>query len=92
MFVMLEVCYEKRSKSTIEKKIMQITLKNINKIKEGTINLNGLTVIAGVNDSGKSTVGKMLFALPKAIYNTKHTTVRLNFTKARVGGHFPDFD
>lgn len=51
---------------------MQITLKNINKIKEGTINLNGLTVIAGVNDSGKSTVGKMLFALTKAIYNTKH--------------------
>ena len=51
---------------------MQITLKNVNKIKEGTINLNGLTVIAGVNDSGKSTVGKMLFALTKAIYNIKH--------------------
>lgn len=51
---------------------MQISLKNINKIREGIINLNGLTIIAGVNDSGKSTVGKMLFSLVKAIYNAKH--------------------
>lgn len=51
---------------------MQITLRNVNKIKEGIVNLNGLTVIAGVNDSGKSTVGKMLFSLVKAIYNAKH--------------------
>ena len=51
---------------------MQISLRNVNKIREGIINLNGLTVIAGVNDSGKSTVGKMLFSLVKAIYNAKH--------------------
>lgn len=51
---------------------MQIKLRNINKIREGVVNLNGLTVIAGVNDSGKSTVGKMLFSLVKAIYNAKH--------------------
>ena len=25
-------------------------------------------------------------------YKTVITTVRLNFTKAKVGGHFPDFD
>ena len=54
---------------------MQITLRNINKIREGTINLDGLTVIAGVNDSGKSTVGKMLFALTKAIHNAKNYNV-----------------
>lgn len=51
---------------------MQISLRNVNKIREGIINLDGLTVIAGVNDSGKSTVGKMLFSLVKAIYNAKH--------------------
>lgn len=51
---------------------MKISLKDINKIREGSISLNGLTVIAGVNDSGKSTVGKMLFALIKAINNAKH--------------------
>lgn len=48
---------------------MQFKLTNINKIKSATINLNGLTVIAGVNDSGKSTVGKVLFSLIKAIEN-----------------------
>lgn len=51
---------------------MQLSLRNVNKIREGIINLDGLTVIAGVNDSGKSTVGKMLFSLVKAIYNAKH--------------------
>lgn len=51
---------------------MQIKLRNVNKIREGIVNLNGLAVIAGVNDSGKSTVGKMLFSLVKAIYNAKH--------------------
>ena len=51
---------------------MQIKLRNVNKIREGIVNLNGLTVIAGVNDSGKSTVGRMLFSLVKAIYNAKH--------------------
>lgn len=48
---------------------MQFKLKNINKIEEATLNLDGLTVISGVNDSGKSTVGKVLFSLVKAISN-----------------------
>lgn len=33
---------------------MQFKLTNINKIKNATIELNGLTIIAGVNDSGKA--------------------------------------
>lgn len=51
---------------------MQISLRNINKIREGQLKLNGLTVIAGVNDSGKSTVGRLLFSLAKAINKAKH--------------------
>lgn len=35
-------------------------------LKEATIKLDGLSVIAGENDTGKSTVGKTLFALLKA--------------------------
>lgn len=50
---------------------MQIGFKNINKIIEGTVVLDGLTVLAGVNDTGKSTVGKTLFALIKSISNGK---------------------
>lgn len=50
---------------------MQLRLKNINKIKDATINLNGFTIIAGQNDTGKSTIGKILFAIIKAIANTQ---------------------
>ena len=42
-------------------------IRNIGKIKSANINLNGLTVIAGINDTGKSTVGKLIFSIVKAI-------------------------
>ncbi|MDM8566209.1 AAA family ATPase [Candidatus Halobeggiatoa sp. HSG11] len=38
-----------------------LSLKNIGLIKEANIKIDGLTVIAGENDTGKSTVGKSLF-------------------------------
>jgi predicted ATP-dependent endonuclease of OLD family len=40
---------------------MELQLKNIGMIKEANVKLDGLTVIAGENDTGKSTVGKALF-------------------------------
>ena len=40
---------------------MELQLKNIGMIKEANIKIDGLTVIAGENDTGKSTVGKALF-------------------------------
>ncbi len=49
---------------------MEFSIKNINKVKEANIKLNGLTVIAGENDSGKSTIGKMLFAAIKSLVST----------------------
>lgn len=47
---------------------MLLTLKNIGKISEASIELNGITVIAGENNTGKSTVGKMLFCLFNSFY------------------------
>lgn len=46
---------------------MQLTIENIGLIRQAKIQINGLTVIAGANDSGKSTVGKVIFSLVKAI-------------------------
>ena len=46
---------------------MQLTIENIGLIRQAQIQINGLTVIAGANDSGKSTVGKVIFSLVKAI-------------------------
>ena len=45
---------------------MELQLKNIGMIKEANVKIDGLTVIAGENDTGKSTVGKLLFSLIKA--------------------------
>lgn len=42
---------------------MELYLDNIGIIKDSTIKLDGLTVITGENNSGKSTVGKALYAV-----------------------------
>lgn len=46
---------------------MQIRLKNIGIVKDSTITLDGLTVITGKNNSGKTTVGKTLYSLFDAV-------------------------
>lgn len=46
---------------------MKIELKNIGMLKKASVKLDGLTVIAGENDTGKSTVGKIIFSIIKAI-------------------------
>lgn len=48
---------------------MQIKLENIGIVKNSSIALNGLTVITGKNNSGKSTVGKTLYALLDSVSN-----------------------
>lgn len=47
---------------------MRLTLKNIGKIKEAEVELNGITVIAGENNTGKSTVGKVLYSVFNSFY------------------------
>lgn len=46
---------------------MKLSIQNIGVVKEANINIDGLTVICGENDTGKSTIGKTLFALIKGI-------------------------
>jgi len=40
---------------------MELQLKNIGMIKEANVNIDGLTVIAGENDTGKTTIAKKLY-------------------------------
>ena len=42
---------------------MKLKIQNFAKIKEANIVIDGITVIAGENNTGKSTVGKILFSL-----------------------------
>jgi predicted ATPase len=44
---------------------MRLKLQNIGIIESADINVDGITLIAGQNDSGKSTVGKVLYAIVK---------------------------
>ena len=53
---------------------MEVKLTNVGKITAANIKLNSLTVVAGVNDSGKSTIGKTLFLAIKALTNSKNKT------------------
>lgn len=46
---------------------MKLNIQNIGIVREAEIDIKGLTVICGENDTGKSTIGKSLFALVKGI-------------------------
>ncbi|EKN3567308.1 AAA family ATPase [Yersinia enterocolitica] len=46
---------------------MKITVKNFGTIAEADVHIGGLTVITGENDTGKSTIGKIVFSIVKAI-------------------------
>jgi hypothetical protein len=48
---------------------MQLRIENIGPIGSAVIELTGLTVIGGYNDTGKSTIGKSLFSIVKSIRN-----------------------
>ena len=48
---------------------MKLSIKNIGKIKEANVEINGITVIAGENNTGKSTIGKSLYAIFCSFYD-----------------------
>lgn len=50
---------------------MKIEIKNIGKISKAEVELEGITVIAGKNNTGKSTVGKALYAMIDFLYGYK---------------------
>jgi len=51
-----------------------LNIKNFGIINSADIKLGGLTIISGGNDSGKSTVGKLLFTVLKAIQSVENYT------------------
>lgn len=48
---------------------MKLKIKNCAKISHAEFELNGLTVIAGNNNTGKSTIGKVLYSLFRSLSN-----------------------
>lgn len=58
---------------------MKLKVNNFAKIKEADIIIDGITVIAGENNTGKSTIGKILFSLFNSLSN-----VDLKVTEERI--------
>ena len=56
---------------------MKLELENVGKISHANIELNGITVIAGENNTGKSTIGKMLFCVFHAFYKIEEQILSL---------------
>lgn len=50
---------------------MRLRIDNFGKIKSADISWDGLTVVTGRNDTGKSTVGKLFFAINKSLSEHK---------------------
>ena len=48
---------------------MRLTIDKLAKISSATVCFDGITVVAGANNTGKSTVGKALWAMFNAFYN-----------------------
>lgn len=62
---------------------MRIDIKNFAKIKEASVQIDGITVIAGENNTGKSTVGKVLFSLFNATVNMEEHVNNYRYEKIR---------
>ena len=50
---------------------MKLSIKNVGKLKEADVEINGITVITGENDTGKSTVGKVLWSIFNSFFEIK---------------------
>lgn len=65
---------------------MKLKLKNIGKLQETEIDIDGITVIAGKNNTGKSTIGKSLYCIFSSMYdvNQKIEDDKKDYVRRRV--------
>ncbi len=62
---------------------MKLKINNFCKIEQADIIVDGITVIAGENDTGKSTVGKVLFSLFNSVSDIEDKIERERITEIR---------
>lgn len=54
---------------------MKLRIQNVAKIKSAELELNGITVITGNNNSGKSTIGKAIFSIYNSLVNIEERII-----------------
>lgn len=66
---------------------MKLIIDNIGKIEHAEIEFNGITVLAGENNTGKSTVGKSLYCLFNSCFEIDKYIERQKIARASWGIH-----
>lgn len=61
---------------------MRIQVNNIGIIKDADIEINGITVLAGKNGTGKSTIGKCLYSMFNSLYRIDDKIIEIKKEKA----------
>ncbi|WP_118803554.1 AAA family ATPase [Haemophilus haemolyticus] len=65
----------------MKKDDLRVSLKNFRAINSANIILNGISVVAGINGSGKSTISKLLYCIFKTINNFNLVVINKNTRK-----------
>lgn len=63
---------------------MQLKISNVGKIENAIIDVNGITVIAGENNAGKSTIGKTMFAIFNSMNNMDEKIAQERKTESEI--------
>ena len=73
---------------------MKLSIKNIGKLKEADVEINGITVITGENDTGKSTVGKVLWSVFNSFYKVYEQIEkeRIDFVNEQIYSYVKNLD
>ncbi len=56
---------------------MKLEINHVGKIENAVVELNGITVLAGENNSGKTTIGKALFAIAESFVSKKDKIAKM---------------
>lgn len=73
---------------------MKLSIRNVGKLKEADVEINGITVITGENDTGKSTVGKVLWSVFNSFYKVyeKIEKERIDFVNEQIYSYVKNLD
>ena len=73
---------------------MKLSIRNVGKLKEADVEINGITVITGENDTGKSTVGKVLWSVFYSFYKVYEQIEkeRIDFVNEQIYSYVKNLD
>ena len=73
---------------------MKLSIRNVGKLKEADVEINGITVITGENDTGKSTVGKVLWSIFNSFYKVYEQIEkeRIDFVNEQIYSYVRNLD